>query len=160
METVSASLPIIAMWTAKGDGGGVYAITSSDCGPCFYLDMGVAGTAHFVKPAATIIDMTGFSRAERMCSSLGHVYILKEVTTQKPNDARPSRNMLVDSAAIIDATTERLLELTIRLERCLESINRFLSSARLATFAVRHFWHVALLTFGVWLGVHILRSSM
>lgn len=159
MKAVSASLPIIAMWTTKGDGGGFYAITSSDCGPCFYLDMGVAGTAHFVKPAISIIDMTGFSPAERMCFSLGYVYIMKEVTTQKPNDAHPSRNMLVDST-IIDATTGRLLELTIRLERCLEPINRFLSSARPSRFVRWHFWHVAILAFGVWLGVHILRSSM
>lgn len=61
MGSISVGLPIIVRWAAKCDGGEFYAVTSSNCG-LFYLDMGGAGTAHFVKPGAAIVAGRDFQR--------------------------------------------------------------------------------------------------
>ena len=160
MEDILADgLPVIAMWTAKHGDGGFYMLTSVDCGPCFCMDMGKAGTDHFVKPEANA-DLTGFSLDECRISTLGYVYIMEGITPQEQaRGAKPAKEMLLGSS-VRAATEEKLLGLTERLERGLESMNPTLSLGSLAKDAGGLLWRVAILGFGAWLGAHILRASM
>lgn len=127
MEDILANgLPIIAMWTAKYGEGGFYVLTSADCGPAFYMDMGKAGAARFVKPK-TNVNLTGFSLDECRVFTLGHVYVMEGITPQEQaRRAKPAKEMLLGSS-VRAATEEKLLGLTVQLERGLESLNRTLS---------------------------------
>lgn len=160
MENILAdSLPIIAMWTAKYGKGGFYAITSADCGLSFYMDMGKAGVAHFVKPE-TNVNLTGFSLDECRIFTLGYVYVMEEVTPRvQTHGAKAAKDMLLASSLKAE-TEKKLLGLTVRLERCLESMNSSLSPAHRAKGARWLLWRVAMLGFGACLGAHILRASM
>ena len=128
MEAALADgLPIIAMWTAKYGEGGFYVLTSADCGATFYMDMGNAGTARFVKPQKKYVDMTGFTFDERQIFTLGYVYIMEGITPkEQAHRAKPAKEMLLGSS-VRAATEEKLLGLTVQLERGLESLNRTLS---------------------------------
>lgn len=161
MEAILADgLPIIAMWTAKHGEGGFYVLTSADCGPVFYMDMGNAGTARFVKPQKKYVNMTGFTFDERQIFTLGYVYIMEGITPQEQaRRAKPAKEMLLGSS-VRTATEEKLLGLTVQLERGLESMNRTLSLGSLAKDAGGLLWRVAILGFGAWLGAYILRASM
>lgn len=152
-------LPIIAMWTAKHGNGAFCALTSADCGPAFYMDMGKAGAARFVKPETTV-DLTGFSLEECRIFTLGHVYVMEGVTPWvRTQGAQPAKDMLLASS-LRAATEEKLLGLTERLERCLESMNSPLSPAHRTKGAGWLLWRAAMLGFGAWLGAHILLKSM
>lgn len=127
MEDILADgLPIIAMWTAKYGEGGFYVLTSADCGPAFYMDMGKAGAARFVKPK-TNVNLTGFSLDECRVFTLGHVYVMEGITPQEQAcRAKSTKEMLLGNS-VRAATEEKLLGLTEQLDRGLESLNRTLS---------------------------------
>ena len=160
MEDILANgLPIIAMWTAKYGEGGFYVLTSADCGPALYMDMGKAGAARFVKPK-TNVNLTGFSLDECRFFTLGHVYIMEGVTPWvRTHGAQPANNMLLTSS-LRSETEEKLLRLTERLEQRLASMNSPLSPEHRAKGAGWLLWRVAILGFGAWLGAYILRVSM
>ncbi len=71
--------------------------------------------------------MTGFTFDERQIFTLGYVYIMEGITPkEQAHRAKPAKEKLLGSS-VRAATEEKLLGLTVQLERGLESLNRTLS---------------------------------
>ena len=143
MEDILANgLPIIAMWTAKYGEGGFYVLTSADCGPAFYMDMGKAGAARFVKPK-TNVNLTGFSLDECRVFTLGHVYIMEGVTPWvRTHGAQPANNMLLASSLRSETRKAPKADRAARTTPCIHKLAPFPRASRkrrgMAFMARRH----------------------